>query len=254
MNAAPAPPLPAVLLPGDDATRLLSGAAPPLRLGAGLALESASPPCVSATRAGVLSSRAPSRFWLASGMRRYTAAVGDSVVGVVVDRGPEAYRVSLRGAAAAALPRLAFDGASKRNKPSLAAGALVFARVAAAPLHGDVELTCQAASGAVRKDWTTGQTVYGELKEGTLVTVGLAHARRLLHPQCALLATFGESIPFEVAIGMNGLIWLRAATPRQMTVIANALERSESLSEEECATFARRLIAAANAVAAEGDG
>ena len=204
-----------LLLPGDDATSLLSGASPPLRLGGGLSVERESPACVSATRAGLLSSRAPSRFWLASGLRRYTAALGDSVVGVVVDRGPEAYRVTLRGAAAAALPQLAFDGASKRNKPALAAGALVFARVAAAPLHGDVELTCQAPSGGVgaaRKDWTTGQTVYGELRGGTLVTVGLAHARRLLQPDCALLATFGESIPFEVAIGMNGLVWLRAAS------------------------------------------
>ena len=46
-----------------------------------------------------------------------------------------------------------------------------------------------------------------------------------------------RTLCFEVAIGMNGLIWLRAATPRQMTVIANALERSESLSEEELALF-----------------
>jgi hypothetical protein len=35
-----------------------------------------------------------------------------------------------------------------------------------------------------------------------------------------------------------------------MTIIANALERSEHLTEEECAAFARRLIASVTASAA----
>lgn len=130
----------------------------------------------------------------------------------------------------------------------------------------------------------TGQSVYGELKEGTIATVGLAHARRLLQPQCALLSVFGESIPFEVAIGMNGLVYVRADTSasrrchrlthalqhaqrlsppppspahrstrllavRHTTIIANAVERSERLTEEDSATFARRLAASAAAAA-----
>ena len=84
------------------------------------------------------------------------------------------------------LPALAFDGATKRNKPSLAVGALVFARVVAADRDLEAELTCQVsttASGAegghfAKKDWVTGQSVYGELKGGTVVKASMLHARR----------------------------------------------------------------------------
>ena len=206
---------------------------------------------VLCTRTGLLVQRAPGRFAVlsAGGGGRYVAAAGDAVVGVVVERGAEAYRVSLRGACGAALPVLAFDGASKRNKPSLAVGALVFCRVAAADRHLDVELTCcapAAGAGAARaRDWMTGASLYGELKGGMLVSVSLAHARRLLRPQCALLAALGASLAFEVAVGVNGLVYVRAPTTRQAVIICNAIERCGGLDEEESATFARALAAAA---------
>ncbi len=44
----------------------------------------------------------------------------------------EFYRVNILGASSALLPLLAFDGASKRNKPNLRTGALVFCRMSLA--------------------------------------------------------------------------------------------------------------------------
>jgi hypothetical protein len=124
---------PLSVLPGDDVTdnvgRLLDGAAQPssssfadaaastvLKLGAGLLQRGDR---VLATKAGVLSFRAPNRFFVLSNHKRYVPAVGDTVVGVVVDKLSEAYRVRLHGTTTAQLPLLAFDGATKRNKPSL---------------------------------------------------------------------------------------------------------------------------------------
>jgi exosome complex component RRP40 len=233
------------------------GAAP---AGAGGAEDAEDDGDVVATRVGLLAARAGGggggssavRFSVLSGGGaggRYVAAVGDAVVGVVTERGAEAYRLSLRGGVGAALPVLAFDGASKRNKPSLAPGALVFARVAGVDRHCDVELSCASGGGAggaaPRRDWMTGAALYGELAGGMLVAVSLAHARRLLRPDCALLATLGASLAFEVAVGVNGLVYVRAAAPRTAVIICNAIERSERLTEEECAEFARRLAAAA---------
>ncbi len=40
------------------------------------------------------------------------------------------------------LPHLAFDGATKRNKPNLSVGALVYCRVAVANKDMDSELSC----------------------------------------------------------------------------------------------------------------
>jgi exosome complex component RRP40 len=90
---------------------------------------------------------------------------------------------------AAMLPALAFDGATKRNKPSLAVGALVFARVAVADRDMEPELTCAVSTAGpssqfAKKDWVTGQGVYGELKGGTVVQVSMVYARRCVHSHC----------------------------------------------------------------------
>jgi len=45
------------------------------------------------------------------------------------------------------LPHLAFDGASKRNKPNLKVGALVYCRVAVANKDMDSELSCMGKKG-----------------------------------------------------------------------------------------------------------
>ena len=120
----------------------------------------------------MLAHRAPDRFFVLSAQRRYAPAVGDTVVGVVADRagGAEAsYKVRLHGTGVARLPELAFDGASKRNKPALAVGSVVFARVAAVGAHVDAELSCCVQSGP-RRDWMTGQALFGELRGGTHAT------------------------------------------------------------------------------------
>lgn len=134
-----------VVLPGDDVTELIESAADSrpgaaIKLGAGLTPMDDG---VAATRAGILSHKEPARFFLLSNYRRYYPAVGDAVVGVITDRNAEQYRVRLHGITNAVLPVLAFDGATKRNKPNLAIGALVFARVAAVSKFMDTELTCQ---------------------------------------------------------------------------------------------------------------
>ena len=83
---------------------------------------------------------------------------------------------------AANLSALAFDGATKRNKPNLSVGSLVFARVESVDPDVDPELTCKASeagvAGGQKKDWVTGQGMYGELKHGTIVQVDLLLCRK----------------------------------------------------------------------------
>ena len=199
-----------IVLPGDDVSASVesTASAAPLRLGGGLALQDDS---VVATKAGVVSFLPPNRFFVQSSGKRYVACVGDTVCGIVSDRMAEAYRVRINGTSLALLPHLAFDGASKRNKPNLVAGSVVFARVSACSKFTEPELSCQSIGGP-KRDWMTGQSVFGELKDGTVITVSLALARRLLKPDCAVLSALGQAWPFEIAVGLNGLVWLRAAS------------------------------------------
>ena len=49
-------------------------------------------------------------------------AVGEPVIGVVIARHAEGYRVDIGSAHHAALDALAFEGATKRSKPNLKVG------------------------------------------------------------------------------------------------------------------------------------
>ena len=69
-------------------------------------------------------------------------------------------------------------------------------------------------------------------------TVGLA--RRLLDPSCALLATLAKRFPFEVAVGVNGLVWVTAEAQGHVNALASAIEASEGAGEEECVELANR--------------
>jgi exosome complex component RRP40 len=242
-----------VVLPGDDVTPLLAAVlSPSIRAGQGL-LQGADGR-VRACRAGVLAHLPPDRFFVLSSHRRFEPAAGDTVVGVVQDKLAEHYRVRLHGTAIAHLPLLAFDGATKRNKPDLAPGALVFARVAACSKHMAPELTCAAPPGAgPKKDWVTGQGVFGELHGGRLVHASLGLARRLLDPRCALLAALARAFPFELAVGVNGLVWAAAAEDAHADAVAEALAAAEGLDEAGCEAAARAAAGRA-AAAASGEG
>ena len=237
----------AIVLPGDDVTARLvtveGAACASVRLGPGLAQQPSG--AVRCTLAGVLSHLAPNRYFVLCSARRYSPAVGDTVVGIVRDRAAEHYRVRVHGTALAQLPLLAFDGATRRNKPSLANGALVFCRVAACSPHMEPELTCCAPAGMGKKDWVTGQGVFGELAGGRLVHVSLGLARRLLDPACALLAAFARRFPFEAAVGVNGLVWVAADAPAHVSALVRGLEGAEGADDAACVALAEACAAEA---------
>lgn len=77
---------------------------------------------------------------------------------MVEDKGGDFYKVNIFSGAPALLDRLAFDGATKRNKPELRRGDVLYARVTLADRDLDTELSCMAASGP-KKDWSSGESV-----------------------------------------------------------------------------------------------
>lgn len=141
--------------------------------------------------------------------RRYQPAVHDRVVGIVVDRigttdegGGDVYRIDINAAQYGILSNLQFAGATKRNKPILQSGQIVYCRVlndattttiataAADTTTADTDdetsviLSCMNGPydvGIPSKDWTTRENCYGELRNGgTLCRVSMPLARNLL--------------------------------------------------------------------------
>jgi len=84
------------------------------------------------------------------GFCRYIPCVGDNVIGMVVERHSDNLIVDIGGPFHAVLNSLAFEGATRRNRPKLAEGDLVYARVTLAHKDVDTELSCTEVSGKVR--------------------------------------------------------------------------------------------------------
>jgi len=194
--------------PGDDVTANVTGLTQSIRIGGGL-VQSGSK--VVASTVGTLNYKAPSFYWTENTGKRYFPHVGDQVLGLVEGTGGDFYSLNVFSGSNVINNRLAFDGATKRNKPELKRGDVVYARVSAANPDSEAELSCTVLSGP-KKEWSTGETVsfkphscylriytvmlfwcslfvqvYGELKDGLFLRVSISLARKMLQPDSVLL-------------------------------------------------------------------
>ncbi|KAF9961444.1 exosome non-catalytic core subunit rrp40 [Modicella reniformis] len=238
---------PSIVLPGDllpaPGTRLVtddddafittSTTAPVIKLGPGLLVDDDS---IGAIKAGILKhTPTGNRWWVESNQRRYVAAQGESVVGVVISKSAEHYKMDIGAAQHALLGVLSFEGASKRFKPDIKIGSLVYCRVSLANKDMEAELECFNPT-------TMKSDGYGELKNGFAIKTSLGLARRLLDPKTLILRLLGQHTPFETVIGMNGKIWVDSESPKKIILICNAIKNSEFLSDTECKTMVKTVI------------
>ncbi|KAF4322573.1 hypothetical protein BBO99_00003750 [Phytophthora kernoviae] len=228
-----------VVLPGDDVTATLTKTTRRVKL-AGTGLRQLPDERIVCTNAGVLRYRPANRYWVEFNHKRYVASMDDGVIGIVTDRNAEFYRVNI--GAAATLGSLAFDGATKRNRPSLRLGSLVYARVSKTNPDVEPEITCEAPPSVTKKDWMTGLAIYGELNDGYVFKTSIGLAKSLLHEDCQVLASLGKKLPFEVAVGVNGVVWVHAKSTKNITIISNAIMNSETMSPSEVDAMVSRLL------------
>jgi len=166
------------------------------------------------------------KLWVAGRARRYSPALGDGVIGIIIDRHGEGWGVDVGAPFPLALPALSFEGATRRNRPDLRAGDLVFGRVSSTGRPGEEGgLVCTDAAGRAAG--------YGPLRGGTLVRTTTAHARRLLGGEDALLAALGAAgLAFEAAVGLNGRVWVGGGDAAAVAAAASALGRGEFVTDK----------------------
>lgn len=162
-----------------------------------------------------------------SNTKRYVPARGDLVIGVIQGRIMTDYRVSLQPfSRAVRLGELAFENATRKNKPRLVQGDVIYARVASADPALDPELECF--------DATTGKAAgFGQLQGGMLIEVGLSFARHLLTEGHPVLESIGKKYPYEVAIGVNGRVWIKGPDLRTTWRICELIGRAESVPSDQ---------------------
>lgn len=160
---------------------------------------------------------------------------------MITSKHGEHYRVDIGASREAHLPVLSFQGATKRNRPNLSVGTLVYGQVCSANADMKPELTC--ISSHFKKEWMTGESLFGELKGGYMFSCSTQLVRDLLDERCVVLGALGASVPFEVAVGANGRVWVRADTPVHTILASNCIANSEHLSDDMTKVMVRELLA-----------
>ncbi|KAN0064457.1 exosome non-catalytic core subunit rrp40 [Thecaphora frezii] len=226
------------LLPGD-VLPLPQPTSSSLKLGPGLLPTPCRPashpssPSLTAIRPGQATYLAkPRALYVSTYSRRYSPAHSDAVIGVITARTPDHYLVSLASSHTATLPLLSFHGATKRHRPNLPVGTLVYALVASALPFTDPELTCVLPTGDAAGYGPLLATDSRARPQGTAMVfaVSLPLAARLWRGEEQLLALVARCFPFEAAVGVNGFVWVRAAEVRMVVALGSVLREADARS------------------------
>ncbi len=76
--------------------------------------------------------------------------------------------------------------------------------------------------------------------------ISTGNAKHLLRPDCELLQLLGARFVFEIAVGVNGGLWLRASgkdSERVLVILRNALQSAEELDTAQVMALVDRLAA-----------
>jgi exosome complex component RRP40 len=107
----------------------------------------------------------------------------------------------------------------------------------------EAELSC--ISPHIKAEWVTGQSFFGPLTGGVCTSVSLSTARRLLSGgPGGVLELCGAYVGYEVAVGMNGLVWLQCDNALAAILILNAVTNSQHMNDQQTAEMVKQLFAA----------
>lgn len=201
-------------------------------LGPGLRINE-KPNTITVTKAGILCHNPSNIYWVENLQKRYIPKRNDVVIGVVAKKGGDVFKVDIGGSEYASLTVYAFEGATKKQKPDLQIGDVVYARLLNAHREMEPELVC------IDKYYKAGKL--GPLSnDGFLINVNPNLAQRLLNNNNPLLKILGKKFPFEIAIGMNGKIWFNGRNCKDMLNLMNALYAAEHQSDKDIIEICRQ--------------
>ncbi|GEQ72865.1 hypothetical protein JCM33374_g6553 [Metschnikowia sp. JCM 33374] len=199
----------AIIIPGDTLSSHLASESA-ITIGPGI-YKNPKTQDIIPSQAGLLKEVKPSKkstdklIYIESNSKRYIPQVNDLVLGIVTGVFSDFFRVSLQEySQPVQLSMMAFPNATKKNRPNLKVGQAVYARVSEAVPEVVTEIQCI--------DPETGKEGgFGPLDErGYIFDVNLNFARELLfNKSCIFLEKLAAKVPFEIAIGINGKVWLK---------------------------------------------
>lgn len=167
-------------------------------------------------------------IWVECDPGRYTPAIGDLVIATIHHGAMDVFYASITDYTAyATLPQLSFEGATKKTRPQLVQGNLVYGRVTLANKHMDPEIECVSSS--------TGKAEgLGPLNGGMLFNISIGMARRLMlgnpvsYGDLCILRDFSNSgLVFETAVGRNGKVWVNSENLKVTMAVGRAMQETD---------------------------
>ena len=134
-----------------------------------------------------------------------------------------AYKLDINDRFEATLESEAFQGATKRNKPNLELGDLVYCKVDKSTSYMQPVAVCTSIRNT--KAWHTGQATFGALKKGVVYDCEIEMCQKMLSRAGKdFLKQLGKKVSFELIVGYNGRIWINAEEPKEMVFIFNVMK------------------------------
>ncbi|KAL1497243.1 hypothetical protein ABEB36_008236 [Hypothenemus hampei] len=218
-------------LPGEEITDIKSKERQTI-IGPGLQRDKNKPNSLVVTQAGRLHFRAPNTYWIENRKTRYVPKRGDLVVGIITKKSGDVLKVDIGSAELANLSTLAFEGATKKMKPEVEIGDIVYAKLLNAYKDMEPELVC------VDQYYKAGPL--GVLtNDGFLINVNLKLVYFLLNVSNPLLGTLTKKFPYEIVIGLNGKVWMKANKAKDILTMCRVFEASENHSEKSISDTCR---------------
>lgn len=226
-----------VVMPGDTVKDVATiNKKETIILGPGLRREADT---VYAFKAGILKKGESTIYYVDNYQKRYVPNRGENVIGLVIQKGGDIYKVDIGASKQASLSYLAFEGATKNNRPDIQVGDIIFAKLLVASKDMEPELVCLDSQGKEKKLGVLGP-------DGMLFTCSLSLVRKILDRKSPLFKTLAQNQAFEVAVGMNGKIWVKARNIQETIAVANAILAAEYTAQNEieniCADIVKALL------------
>ena len=195
---------------------------------------------IRSTKCGILNNLNNNTYYVKNIQKWYIPSLDDNIIGIITEKMGEFYKVDIGATHPAILNILEFEGATKRNRPYLQIGSIVYARVIVANKDIAPEISC--ISPKYKKDWVTGESVFSELKDGYYFEIPLNLSLKLLSDDCLVLKLLGQTVSFELAIGQNGRVWIKSNNAKTSIIVSNAIKNSYRMDNNQIKAMVQQLI------------
>lgn len=167
-------------------------------------------------------------FWSVG--KYYAPKLDDFVIGTITQKSGEFYKLDINSYTSGLLNSIDFEGATKKTKPNLNVGDLVFCRISKINKFDAPSLSC--VSQLNNKNWASGESFFGPLKDGFVFKYDKHYAGELYRPDNYALNRLSDVCSYDIAIGHNGRYWINSTSSKDITNINEVIQASFTEGKE----------------------